>query len=326
MNERPNSTNEHIHRTVMEAIIARFRESFGDELRIREPMSRHTTVGLGGPADMFLTVRSTAELIEAVLLASKQHVDFWVMGAGSNVLVSDQGVRGLLIRNRAKHVNYRHDGSSIIVRAESGVTLSRLARDTASNGLAGLEWAVGIPGTIGGAVVGNAGAHGGDIATSLRSVSILDADLVVRDYRPDELEYGYRTSILKKDPSTTGKSNRIVLSAEFNLTPASTEELAEIVESIKEHRKHTQPPGASMGCMFKNPEGDFAGRLLEEAGLMGFRIGGAHISPVHANFFVNDDQATAEDVRELMAKAWRQVNRRFRIELEPEVELIGDWK
>lgn len=312
-------------RTVLDAIVARFQESFGDAFRQNEPLSRYTTAGLGGPADFVLTVRSADELVEAVSLAARQHIPYWVLGDGSNVLVSDAGIRGLVIRNRAKAVTFRHNGIGVILRAESGANLSSLARRCASRGLAGLGWAAGIPGTVGGAVVGNAGAHGGDVAGSLRSVTVLDTDLRSRSYSAQELGFSYRSSALKQAHTGQGESTRVVLTADFDLRPAPVEELQTQLDQVLAHRKQTQPPGASMGCMFKNPTGDYAGRLIDQAGLKDARIGGARISPVHANFIINEGDATAEDLRRLMAQAWHSVRDRFGIELEPEIELIGDW-
>jgi len=317
--------SQHGSRTVLDAIVARFQESFGDAFRRDEPLSRYTTVGLGGPADFVLTVRSVDELVEAVSLAARQHVPYWVLGDGSNVLASDAGIRGLVIRNRAKTVTFRHSGTGVILRAESGANLSSLARRCASRGLAGLGWAAGIPGTVGGAVVGNAGAHGGNVAGSLRSVTVLDADLRSRDYSAAELGFGYRSSARKRAHTGQGQSERVVLTADFDLRPAPAEELQAQLEEVLAHRKGTQPPGASMGCMFKNPTGDYAGRLIDQAGLKDLCIGGARISPVHANFIINEGDATAEDVRQLMARAWHEVKDRFGVELEPEIELIGDW-
>lgn len=316
---------EQKHRTVLDAILARFRESFDDAFRQDEPLSRYTTIGLGGKADFFVTVRSVDELVEAVTLAARQHIPYWVLGDGSNVLVSDAGVRGLVIRNRATAVTFRHNGIGVILRADSGANLSALARRCASRGLAGLGWAAGIPGSVGGALVGNAGAHGGDMAGSLRSATVLDTDLRVRSYLARELGFDYRSSALKLAHTGEGESNRVVLTADFDLGPGSVEELEAQIERVLAHRKQTQPPGASMGCMFKNPSGDYAGRMIDQAGLKDSWVGGARISPVHANFFINEGDATAEDVRQLMAKAWYAVKEHFGVELEPEIELIGDW-
>jgi len=312
-------------RTLQDAIVARFRESFGEAFVQNEPLARYTTSGLGGPADFLVTVRSSDELIEAVTLAARQHIPYWILGAGSNVLVSDLGMRGLVIRNKAQNTTFRHNGLGVVLQAESGANFSSLARQCSSRGLANLAWAAGIPGTVGGAVVGNAGAHGGDMASSLRLATILDMDLQVRDYRADELGYAYRTSALKQAHTGQGESGRVVLAAEFKLQASSEEELRAKVAEIVAQRKQSQPPGASMGCMFKNPGEDHAGRLMDEAGLKGTRIGDAEISKVHANFFINHGDAKAEDVRQLMARAWHTVKDRFDVELEPEVELIGDW-
>ncbi len=312
-------------RTLLDAIVARFRESFGDELLLDEPLLRHSSSGLGGPADFFVTVRSVEKLVDAVTLAARQAIPFWVLGAGSNVLVSDAGMRGLVIRNRAQEVTFRHDGLGVILQAESGASLSALVRQCASRGLAGLAWAAGIPGTVGGAVVGNAGAHGGDVANSLRKARVLDTDLQVRDYGPEQMGFCYRGSALRQSHTGQGQSSRVVLEAEFQLMPGSAGELEAEVARIMADRKQTQPPGASMGCMFKNPPGDSAGRLMDQAGLKGLQIGGVQVSPIHANFFVVTEGATAEDVRKLMAESWHRVRDRCGVELGPEVELIGDW-
>jgi UDP-N-acetylmuramate dehydrogenase len=310
---------------LIDAIMDRFRESFGDEFQADEPVAKYTTAGLGGPADMLVTVRTVPELVEVVTLARRQSIVYWVLGSGSNVLVSDAGMRGLVIRNRATGVSFWHNGSGVVMRAESGANLSGLARQCTSRGLGGLEWSVGIPGTVGGAVVGNAGAHGGDTAGSLRRVTILDTDLEARDYTPADMGYGYRSSALKLAHKGRGDSGRVVLAADFHLKSAPVEELEVAVKAILEQRQQSQPPGSSMGCMFKNPPGDHAGRLIDQAGLKGSRVGGAEVSPVHANFFVTQPGATAEDVRKLMARVWHAVHDRFGVELEPEVELIGEW-
>jgi len=312
-------------RTLQEAIVARFRESFGDSLQVDQSLSRYTTAGIGGPADYLVTVSTAEELCEAITLAVRQHIPYWILGFGSNVLVSEAGMRGLVIRNRAQQVHYRHDGRGVILRAESGANLASLARQSVSRGLAGLVWAIGIPSTVGGAVVGNAGAHGSDIARSLRMATILDSDLKARDYRPEEMGFAYRNSALKRAHRGQGESDRVILAAEFHLQPAPVDELEARAAEIAAHRARSQPPGASMGCMFKNPEGDHAGRLMDQAGLKGLRIGGVEISSVHANFFTNHGGASAEDVRQLMSRAWHVVKERFGVELEPEVELIGDW-
>jgi UDP-N-acetylmuramate dehydrogenase len=240
------------------------------------------------------------------------------LGSGSNVLVADAGVRGLVILNRARHVEI--EGARVY--AEAGANLSSLARSCITRGLAGLEWAVSVPGTVGGAVVGNAGAFGGDIAGSLASATILEPDGKVSEWPVERFEYRYRDSLLKRRPAETAW---VVLAAKLALTPADPAELAGRADEFVARRRATQPPGASVGSMFKNPPGDFAGRLIEAAGLKGTQIGGAQISTVHANFFVNTAHATAADVKALIDLARGRVQGRFGVELALEIELIGEW-
>jgi len=260
-----------------------------------------------------------------VLLARKLEVPYLVLGAGSNVLVSDAGFRGLVILNRARRFEFQTvHAPAPRVQAESGVILPSLARECIGRGLAGLEWAIGVPGTVGGAVVGNAGAHGGDIAQSLVSARILDSDGNVRDWPAKELQFGYRTSWLKSQAAHP-ESRPVVLGAEFELKQATRQELEAKAAEYTEKRKRTQPPGASVGSMFKNPPGDYAGRLVEAAGLKGACVGGAEISPVHANFIVNLGAASATDVYSLVCQAREKVAARFGVTLELEIQLVGEW-
>ncbi len=310
--------------TVFEAIQKRFREVFGEAFTINEPMERFTSARVGGPAEMFVTVHKALELQTAVELAYLQRVPYMVLGGGSNILVSDIGVKGLVILNKAKDVHFRHTGLGVVCTVESGMNLSSLARQCIARGLGGLEWAVSIPGTVGGAVVGNSGAHGSDMAANLRSATIWEPGSGPHIYSNEDMAYGYRRSILKQD-QFGNKPRRVVLSAEIELKPEPVDVLMARADGFVARRKETQPSGASMGSMFKNPENYYAGYLIEAAGLKGFRSGGAHISEKHANFFVNDENATAEDVRALIAEAWNSVREQFGVELELEVELIGDW-
>ena len=295
------------------------RRAFGDRLREGEPMSRHTSARIGGPADFFVGVDSANELAEAVREALRCGARFFVLGAGSNILASDRGVRGLVIKNRTSAITFAERGETIIVRAESGVGLPTLARQCVLRGAAGLEWAATVPGTVGGAVVGNAGAHGSDTAACLRLATILQGNGGVREYSKADLKFAYRKSALKNG------ERAVVLSAEFALKRGDPNELQARVDSFIMHRKRTQPPGASIGSMFKNPPGDYAGRLIEVAGLKGMRIGKAEISPIHANFFVNLGGASANDVYSLISLAQSKVREKFGVELELEIELVGDW-
>src|ERR1043165_4077467 len=261
----------------------------GDKVKENVSLAPHTSARIGGPADLLVTAESAEELARIIKLLQKQEMDYLILGGGSNVLVSDKGVRGVVVLNRAKAVRF-HNGDEPSVTVESGVIFSNLANRCAAKGFAGLEWAATVPGTIGGAVYGNAGAFGGDMAGSL-----IWAELLTENGREkftvEQMGYGYRTSILKR-----AESDAIVLSAELRLTNSTKEEVTVKMEQFGAHRKTTQPPGASMGSMFKNPNGDYAGRLIEESGLKGTRIGNAEISPLHGNFFVNHDNTKASDI------------------------------
>ncbi|MFQ5399576.1 MAG: UDP-N-acetylmuramate dehydrogenase [Anaerolineae bacterium] len=310
--------------TVAEAIQLQFREVFGDQFQLNVPMSRYTSARVGGPAEMFVIVQSAAELQTAVELAHAQHIPFHILGGGSNILVADKGISGLAIMNKARQVAFRHTGANVVCTAESGMNLSSLARQCIAKGLGGLEWAVGVPGTVGGAVVGNSGAHGGDMCSVLLAATVWEPGRGTRVYSNEELGYGYRDSVLKREQGL-GRARRVVLSAELELTEEPVDVLMARADGFTARRKETQPGGASVGSMFKNPENYYAGYLIESAELKGFRVGGAHISEKHANFFVNDGEATADDIRALIAEAWNSVREQFGVEMELEVELVGEW-
>jgi UDP-N-acetylmuramate dehydrogenase len=291
-----------------------------------EPMSRHTTSRVGGPADWFIEAASADELRDVVRLARREQIAYLVLGGGSNMLVADHGIRGLVILNKARQIRFQisHDAAPR-VQADSGVILPTLARECIERGLAGLEWAIGVPGTVGGAVIGNAGAHGGEMAQNLVTATILDADDTVRDWSHQEMQFGYRSSIFKSLVSNPKSHKPVVLSAAFELKQSMRQELEKKAAEFTEKRKRTQPPGASMGSMFKNPPGDYAGRLIEAAGLKGTHIGNAEISKLHANFFVNMGGASAQDIYALISQAKAQVKTELGIELELEIELVGEW-
>jgi UDP-N-acetylmuramate dehydrogenase len=288
-------------------------------------LARYTSARVGGAAEMFVTVHDTAELLTAVELAYSQHVPYFILGGGSNILVADAGMKGLVIMNKAKAVSYRHTGANVVCTVESGMNLSSLARQCITKGLGGLEWAIGIPGTVGGAVVGNSGAHGGDISHTLLAATIWEPGRGARIYSNEEMAYAYRDSILKQEQSLY-RPRRVVLTAELELTPEPTDVLRARADGFTAHRKQSQPGGASVGSMFKNPDNYYAGYLIETAGLKELRVGGAQISAKHANFFLNDESASAEDVRGLIAEAWNTVREQFGVEMELEVELVGEWQ
>jgi UDP-N-acetylmuramate dehydrogenase len=299
------------------------RALLGARLKLGEPLARYTSARLGGPADFLVTAESAADLAELVRTARGAGLEPVILGGGSNVLVADAGVRGLVILNRARAVEFREQAGRPAVWAESGANLGLLARQCAARGLGGLEWAATVPGTVGGAVFGNAGAHGGDTAGNLVVAAILQQDGRVEEWRGAELGFAYRTSRLKQ-AKAAGRP-LVVLGAEMALTTGDPAALQAQMEQFVAHRKRTQPPGASLGSMFKNPPGDYAGRLIEAAGLKGARRGQVEISPLHANFFVNLGEARAADVFALIHQAHAAVHEQFGVDLELEVELIGDW-
>jgi len=309
---------------VSEMTRERFQELFGEKLLLHEPIARYTSARVGGPAEMFLSVNSVSELRRAVELAYAQRIPYFILGGGSNVLVADDGISGLVILNRARKVSFRHTGISVVCTAESGMNLSSLARQCIAKGLGGLEWAIGIPGSVGGAVFGNAGAHGGDMNSVLLDATVWEPGNGVRVYSNEEIQYDYRTSAFKRDQQKA-RTRRVILSAEMQLTPESVDVLTARADAFTARRKQTQPGGASMGSMFKNPENYYAGYLIESAGLKGYQVGSARISEKHANFFVCEGESQAEDIRELIAEAWNSVRQQFGIEMELEVELIGNW-
>ncbi len=290
----------------------------GDKVKENVSLAPYTSARIGGPADVLITVESADELARTIKLLQKQEIDYILLGGGSNVLVSDRGVRGVVVLNRAKGVRF-HGGDQPSVTAESGVIFSNLANRCAVKGLSGLEWAATVPGTIGGAVYGNAGAFGGDMAGNLVWAELLTENGRER-FTAEQMGYGYRTSLLKR-----GELDGIVLCAELRLENSTREAVSTTVEQFGAHRKATQPPGASMGSMFKNPDGDYAGKLIEAAGLKGTRVGNAEISPVHGNFFINHGATRAEEIRALIELVIKTVKEKQGVDLELEVELVGEW-
>ncbi len=295
--------------------LADLRAAFGARLLLGEPLARHTSARIGGPADAFLAARTVEDLRQAARLAWAHGVPLLVLGGGSNVLVSDAGVRGLVVHNRTSRVEF--EGTRVC--ADSGVSTIGLARRCIRRGLAGLEWAVGVPGTLGGAVFGNAGAHGGDMAASVASVEVTTPAGDGRLSNTD-LAFEYRASALKREPRPL-----VILRVVLQLREDDPASIQARADAYTEHRRRTQPPGATVGSMFKNPPGDYAGRLIDAAGLKGVRVGGAQISEVHANFFLNAGDASAADVRALIELAREEVAWQFGVRLELEIELVGEW-
>lgn len=312
------------------------RARFGDRLRQDEPLDVHTSFRVGGPAELFISAKTPDDLADAVAIARAAGLPWLVLGRGSNVLIDSRGVRGLIIRNDSGAL--KTDLNTGVVQADSGVRLPTIGARTAKAGLAGFEWAVGIPGSVGGAVVMNAGAHGGCVADVLVEAELLVADQRVRvsgdqavDGASDALPigrreswpvaafgYAYRTSRLQQE------GDLVVLGATFRLTPASAAEALARVQQFRQHRQETQPTDPGAGSIFRNPPDNSAGRLVEQAGLKGTRRGGALISPKHGNFIVNVGGATSDDVLALIDLARETVFRTFGILLQPEVKVISE--
>ncbi len=302
----------------MKASVEALARVLGERARRDEPLAAYTHMGVGGPADLLLVCRTGEELVEAVQQARAHGVPWRVLGGGCNVLVADAGVRGLVLINQANRSRIHDDGT---LWSEAGAPISPLARQTAARGLAGLEWAAGLPGTVGGAVVGNAGAFDGDVAAVLRQVTILERDGTVAERPGEWMELDYRSSRIKRQPAD---ERPVVLAATFALRPGDPSALLARVAELLEWRRTRHPSGATMGSTFKNPPGSHAGYLIEQAGLRGYTIGGAQVSPLHGNFFMNLGHATAADVRALIEYVRAEVERQFGVRLELEVELVGE--
>ncbi len=309
-----------------ETDIDRLAGALGDRVSRGEAMSAHTSFRIGGPADLFAIAQSPAEIVEYVNLARQSGVPRFLLGAGTNILVADQGIRGLVIWNRSKglqtdFVPAADGGVQCVLRAESGLLLAQLAHYTTRLGLAGLEWAAGIPGTLGGAIVNNAGAFGGDMSQVVRRVTVLTPNGEVVNWEADELELGYRRSRLRAE----GQQGHAVLRVEMVLRREATSTLQERIAGYQSTRQQKQPRRPSAGSVFANPPGDYAGRLIEAAGLKGLTVGQAQVSPQHANFIVNMGRATAQDVLSLIEIVRQRVYQAFQVHLELEVQLVGEW-
>ena len=288
-------------------------------LQRQQSLARYTAARLGGPAEYLYIAKDPAYTDIKRLLSAAWALDLpvTVIGGGANILVADAGIRGLVIVNRAARIE--HCGARL--QAAAGTSLTHLARAGQEQALSGLEWAIAVPGTVGGAVVNNAGAHGGDIASNLLRARILTPSKT-RWLAVDELDYAYRHSCLK----SRADRRFFVLEAEFALQRSDRQAVGAKMAHNNAYRKRTQPPGASLGSIFKNPPGDHAGRLIEAAGLKGERIGGVQVSPQHANFFVNlGAAATARDYWQLIMLVQERVKRATGVILELEVQLLGDW-
>lgn len=299
----------------------------GLKVLVDSPMSLHTTWRIGGPADYLVRAPTEDDLRSAIEWAAGEGFPATVIGGGSNLLVGDGGIRGLVILSRTPGqraeplVEVEDLGDAVRLRVGAQAPLSWTGRYAAERGWAGLDWGVGLPGTIGGATVNNAGAHGTELKDHLETVVVLDNTGDVVTHSASWLEAAYRHTIVKAAPRPRPVH---VVASVFRLPKADPADLVRLADEHADFRKRTQPTGACSGSVFANPPGDFAGRLLDELGMKGFRAGAAAFSTKHANWIVNDGGATAADVRELIATARERVRERYGIELRQEIEEVGE--
>ncbi len=302
-------------------------EAFWDELRamgtvlLDEPLSRHTTLGVGGPADVYFAARSEEQLRGALRAARGHGVPAFILGSGSNVVVLDGGIRGLVVENATDQVDGpTANGAGFKVRAASGVSFAGLARRLSFAGYGGLEWACGIPGTLGGAAVYNAGAYGHSLKDILKGIRVLDPQNGIVEMRPEEMSLDYRASAFSRGEL----KEHVVLSVDLSLQKGDPDELRTRVRELDARRLAGQPRGRNSGSMFKNPTEHPAWWLIDEVGLRGHRVGKAEISQQHTNYFLNLGGAKADDFLALMELARSRVRERFGIELENEVAVVGE--
>ncbi|MBN1876858.1 MAG: UDP-N-acetylmuramate dehydrogenase [Anaerolineae bacterium] len=316
------TTTDYVRREHPDALSA-LAQSLGACARENVLLSRYSAVGIGGPADLLVVVQNREQILNVIRLTRASGLPWRIFGGLTNLLLPDTGLRGVTIVNHARAVDF--SDASYCVKAESGAIVVQMARETVQRGWGGLTWAVGLPGTIGGAVINNAGAFGGDIAGVLKCAEVIVPDGAVQVVDPDWFDFQYRFSRLKGMAATlAGIVPVVVLTTTFRLRPRDGESLQVKAAEYAERRRRTQPPGKTLGSTFKNPPGDYAGRLIEAAGLKGTRCGGMIISEQHANFFMNVDRGTAADYRALIRLAQDEVLQQFGVQLEPEIEIVGE--
>ncbi len=284
---------------------------------LEEPMSKHTTFRVGGPADYFLIPETAEEVVKLVALCKEEEVPFYVIGNGSNLLVSDAGYAGAIIQIGRRMNEITVEGTAI--KAQAGALLSAIGNKALEHSLGGFEFAAGIPGCLGGACVMNAGAYGGEMKDILKSVTVLNAKGEIEELAAEQLELGYRTSLI-------GKRGDIVLEAKMELTEKDPEEIKALMDDLRQKRMEKQPlEYPSAGSTFKRPEGYFAGKLIQDAGLKGFQVGGAQVSEKHSGFVINKDHASAADIDSLMRQVSEKVEEKFGVPLEAEVKRLGKF-
>lgn len=288
-----------------------------DNVKVQEPMKNHTTFRIGGPADYYLCPHSTEELQKILQICRENKIEFFILGNGSNLLVSDKGYRGAVIQLWKNFSDIVTEDDAIAVKA--GALLSKVAAEALEAGLTGMEFASGIPGTMGGAVMMNAGAYGGEMKDIIKEVTVLTKEGEILTLSQEEMNFGYRTSVVKE-------KGYVVISVVLQLKKGDREEIRKLMNDLKERRVTKQPLDMpSAGSTFKRPEGYFAGKLIMDAGLRGFSVGGAQISEKHCGFVVNKGEATATDVLGLIKEVQKRVQEKFGVALEPEVKFLGEF-
>ncbi len=313
----PATENEKVN-NLREEIIKRLEQTVeSDQFLRKEPMKKHITFRVGGPAACFLTPSTKEQIREILHICQEEKTPYFILGNGSNLLVSDQGFDGVVLQVYKNMNQVTVEGEHL--RVQAGALLSATARKALEAGLTGMEFAAGIPGTMGGAAVMNAGAYGGEMKDILESVTVLTPEGEQKELKNEELQLGYRTSVVKE-------KGYIVLEAVLSLKKGDPEAIKSRMDELKEQRVTKQPlEYPSAGSTFKRPEGYFAGKLIQDAGLRGYQVGGAQVSEKHCGFVINKENATAKDVVDLIHDVQRIVYEKFQVQLETEVKFLGEF-
>lgn len=313
----PATENEKVN-NLREEIIKRLEQTVeSDQFLREEPMKKHITFRVGGPAACFLTPSTKEQIREILHICQEEKTPYFILGNGSNLLVSDQGFDGVVLQVYKNMNQVTVEGEHL--RVQAGALLSATARKALEAGLTGMEFAAGIPGTMGGAAVMNAGAYGGEMKDILESVTVLTPEGEQKELKNEELQLGYRTSVVKE-------KGYIVLEAVLSLKKGDPEAIKSRMDELKEQRVTKQPlEYPSAGSTFKRPEGYFAGKLIQDAGLRGYQVGGAQVSEKHCGFVINKENATAKDVVDLIHDVQRIVYEKFQVQLETEVKFLGKF-
>lgn len=289
----------------------------GERILFHQPMKEYTTFRVGGEAECLIMIQKEDELAKLIPYLNRIEQEYFILGNGSNLLVGDKGYRGIVLKLDGEMEQITVDGTRITAKA--GALLSKVAVTARDNGLTGLEFAAGIPGSIGGGIVMNAGAYDGEMKQVVESVRVMDCDGQINILDNDTMEFGYRTSIIKNRPF-------IVLEVVLRLAEGDREQIGARMEELMQLRRSKQPlEYPSAGSTFKRPEGYYAGKLIMDAGLRGYRIGGAQVADKHCGFVINTGKATAADIREVIEEVQQRVRERFHVSLEPEVVFLGDF-